>query len=51
MDISEIKDKLILEMILIKFGYRFIHRYMFKKSAKVKEQQITALQKIYDLRP
>ena len=52
-DISAIDNNYIWEMMLIKFGYRFIHRYIFAdpiESAEYKNQQITALQKIYDIK-
>lgn len=48
-DISAIKDFYIWEMIIIKFGYRILQRYMFTQSADVKYQQIAALQKIYEM--
>ena len=52
MDISHIKDYCIREMILLKFGYRFVGRYLFrfKKSPEMQQRQITALQKIYEMK-
>lgn len=49
-DISAIEDLCIQEMVLIKFGYRILQEYMFTQSADKKSQQITALQKIYEMR-
>lgn len=49
-DISEIGDFYIWEMIIIKFGYRLVREYIFAQSSDVKEQQITALQKIYEMK-
>jgi thiamine kinase-like enzyme len=43
-------DNYIWEMIMILFGYRFVKRYMESDSAEYKEQQITALQKLYDIK-
>jgi thiamine kinase-like enzyme len=50
MDISTIENFNIREMIIIKFGYRILQKYMFSQSSDVKNQQITALQKIYEMR-
>lgn len=50
MDISTIEDFYIQEMIVIKFGYRILQKYMFSKSSDVKNQQITLLQGIYDMK-
>jgi len=49
MDVSMIDNPYIREMVIIKYGYRFVHRYMFAKSSDVKNQQIIALQKIYEM--
>ena len=49
MDIISVNNNCIREMILIKFGYRFIHRYIFADTSERKNQQINALQKIYDM--
>jgi len=49
MDLSQIEDLCVREMILIKFGYRILREYMFSPSPDVKEDQISILQKIYDL--
>ncbi len=48
-DISAIENFYIWEMIIIKFGYRFLQCYMFSQSSEVKEQQVNALQKLYEL--
>ena len=40
----------IREMILIKFGYRFIYQYMKSETPEAKEFQIKALQQIYDMK-
>ncbi|MCL2774465.1 MAG: aminoglycoside phosphotransferase family protein [Oscillospiraceae bacterium] len=50
MDISAIDDNYIWEMILIEFGYRYVQRYMFAESTEYKNQQITALQKLYEIK-
>lgn len=49
-DISPIENLYIWEMIIIKFGYRILQKYMFTRSPHVKSQQITALQKICEMR-
>lgn len=49
-DVSAIENFYIWEMIIIKFGYRFLQCYMFSQSSDVKEQQINALQKLYELK-
>lgn len=50
MDISKIEYFFIQEMIIIKFGYRILQKYMFTQSLDVKNEQITVLQKIYEMR-
>jgi len=50
MDVSTIESHYIREMIIIKFGYRFLQKFMFAGSSDVKNRQITALQKIYEMR-
>lgn len=50
MDISTVENFYVREMIIIKFGYRILQEYMFSQSSDVKNQQITALQKIYDMK-
>ena len=50
MDVSMIECQYIREMIIIKFGYRFLQKFMFAGSSDVKNKQITALQKIYEMR-
>ncbi len=49
-DVSAIEDFYIWEMIVIKFGYRFLQGFMFSQSSDVKEQQINALQKLYEIK-
>jgi thiamine kinase-like enzyme len=49
-DLSQIENLYIREMIIIKFGYRFLQKYMFSQSSEVKNQQIKALQKIYEMK-
>ena len=48
-DVSQIENPRVKEMILIKFGYRFVHRHMFAETDDVKRININALQKIYEL--
>jgi len=43
-------DPLINEMILLKEGYRLIHRYMFRESDAMKELSIRTLQKIFEMK-
>lgn len=50
MDLSQIEDLHIREMILLKFGYRILREYMFSLSPDVKEDRISLLQKIYEMR-
>ena len=51
MDISAIKNFYILELLIIKFiGYRLIYRYIYSDSEEIKNQQIIALQKLYDIK-
>ena len=49
-DVSSIKNFFIREMILIKFGYRILQYYMFETSPDVKNEQIAALQKVYEMK-
>ncbi len=49
-NVSTIENFYIREMIIIKFGYRLLQKYMFSQSSDVKNQQITALQKIYEMK-
>lgn len=49
MDISQVEDFHIRAMILIKFGYRILQEYMFSQSPDVKEEQVSLLQKIYEM--
>jgi thiamine kinase-like enzyme len=46
MDISNTGDRFIREMILLKFGYRFVQSYMYAEDAAEREEAVTALQKI-----
>jgi thiamine kinase-like enzyme len=50
MDVLMTENHYIQEMIIIKFGYRILQKYMFSQSSDVKNEQITALQKIYEMR-
>lgn len=49
LDILPNESFFIPEMIIIKFGYRLLQKFMFSQSPNVKDQQITALQKIYEM--
>ena len=49
MDISQIDNLYIREMILIKFGYRILQEYMFSEAQDVKEEQVSILQKVYEM--
>jgi thiamine kinase-like enzyme len=49
-DISTINDDYIWEMMIIKFGYRFIHRYIYADTTERKNQQIIALQQLYEIK-
>lgn len=49
-DTGVIMNMYIREMIIIKFGYRMLQKYMFSQSTDVKNEQITALQKIYEMK-
>jgi len=50
MDVPAAKEMRILEMILIKFGYRMMQEYMFSESNDEKSWGVNALQKIYGMR-
>jgi len=50
MDAPTIENLYIREMIIIKFGYRILQKYMFSQSSDIKNQQINALQKIYEMK-
>lgn len=50
MDVSSIDDLYILDMILIKFGYRMAQEYMFSESKDKEFWGIQALQKIYEMK-
>jgi hypothetical protein len=50
MDAPPIENLYVQEMIIIKFGYRFLQKYMFSQSSDIKNKQINALQKIYEMR-
>ncbi len=49
-DLPLVEDLHIREMSLIKFGYRILREYMFSQSPDMKEDQISILQKIYEMR-
>lgn len=53
--LSEFRDELqieastIIDMILVKFGYRILQEYMFNESEAAKKEQVDILQKLNDL--
>lgn len=49
-DRSAISDPLIIEMMLIKYGYRLVEWYKFAETEDEKQLQIDTLQKIYELK-
>ena len=49
-DVSSIEDTYIREMILFKFGYRLVRRYLLGASDEGRYCQIQALQQIYDMK-
>ena len=49
MDISAINDLYFRDMFIIRFGYDFLSKYRHTKSLDAKNEQITALQQIYDI--
>jgi len=49
MDLSMIDSSYIYDLILLIFGYRFIHWYKFAKTEAGRELQLKSLQIIYDL--
>jgi hypothetical protein len=49
MDIPHVDEKCILEMILIKFGYRMMQERMFSKTYDKNNWGMNALQKIYEI--
>ena len=50
MDISIIDKNFIHKMVLIKFGYRMVQEYLFSETDDEREEQIQALQKIYEMK-
>jgi len=48
MDISDVSNKFIREMILLKFGYRKVESYLFAETDEEKNDMVRELQKIYD---
>jgi hypothetical protein len=50
LDIPPISNKVIWEMIVIKFGYRIMQDYMFTASDDVKRESVNRLQKIYEMK-
>jgi hypothetical protein len=50
MDVSAIGYRSVWEMIVIKFGCRFLQRHMFAESHGEKARQVEILQKIYELK-
>jgi thiamine kinase-like enzyme len=49
-DFSMSENNYIREMIIIKFGYRILQKYLFSQSSDVKNEQTNVLQKIYEMR-
>lgn len=49
MDVPPVENLYVREAILIKFGYRMLQKYMFTQSPDVKDEAVTALQKIYEM--
>ena len=49
-DVSGIDEGRILDLILIKFGYRMVQTYLFSDSFDVKQEQVNLLQLLYDHR-
>lgn len=49
LDISAIGNFCVKEMILIKFGYRLLQKYMFTQSPGKRNQAMCMLQKIYEM--
>jgi len=49
LDISNVSYRLICEIILIKFGYRFVQGFMYAEDDEGREEAIYALQKILEM--
>lgn len=49
-DIPDVDDLCIIEMILIKFGYRMMQEYMFSETHDEENWGMNALQRIYEIR-
>ncbi|NLO37005.1 MAG: phosphotransferase [Clostridiaceae bacterium] len=50
-DVSGIDEAGILDLILIKFGYRMVQTYLFSESPAAQQEQVSLLQLIYDRQP
>ena len=49
MDISDVGNRYIREMILLKFGYRKVQGCLFAETAEDRDEMVRELQKIYDM--
>jgi len=49
MDISAVQKYFIREMILIKYGYRFVQAYFYAETGAERKEQIQGLQKIFEI--
>ncbi|MDD4140863.1 MAG: aminoglycoside phosphotransferase family protein [Eubacteriales bacterium] len=49
-DVSGIDEGRIIDLILIKFGYRMVQTYLFSDSFDAKQEQVNLLQLLYDHR-
>lgn len=47
-DVSGIEEALILDLILIKFGYRMVQTYLFSESPAVRQEQVSLMQLLCD---
>lgn len=50
MGLPAVEEMCILEMILIKFGYRMMQNYMFSETNNENNWGVNALQKLYEMR-
>ncbi len=50
MHIPPIENKVIWEIMILKFGYRIMQEYMFTTAEDVKAESVNRLQKIYEMR-
>lgn len=49
-DLPPVEDSFMCEMILLKFGYRFLQPYLFSTAPEVKREAALRLHKIYEMR-